>query len=232
MASRTWSAVPHQENLLRVARLFALFVGVGYLGYLLLLSGDIAGLAPRMASWWTPTMVILVFGPGLALGIVAARRHAAGTRWLAATAALTFLVAVATWPMAWDGSQGSQLAGVWLAAFHGLASLAAVVAWPAWIAVVHMVVGCVGVQLINFALRTDVPASMLVPEILFAIMFCSLFVGGAVMAFRTGRLLDETTDETHADAAEAAAQRAFGGTRANRRADPRQRAVDPVGGRA
>ncbi len=49
---------------------------------------------------------------------------------------------------------------------------------------------------------------MLVPDITFAIMFCTLFVGGAAMALRTGRLLDTTTESTRAAAASAAAQRA------------------------
>ncbi len=69
-------------------------------------------------------------------------------------------------------------------------------------------IGCTGVQLINLVARDGAQSGMLVPEIAFAIMFCTLFVGGAAMALRTGRVLDATTDETYAAAADAAAQRA------------------------
>ncbi|GAA3949287.1 sensor histidine kinase [Gordonia caeni] len=202
------AASPRHENLVRISRMFALFTGVGYLGYLLLLAAGILSLSSIMASWWTPTMVAVVFGPGLLLGAVS--RHGDGRlmRGVATTAALSFFVAVVTWPFAWNGTRIEQFQAVWFSAFPGLASLAAVVAWPAWLVFVHMVVGCVSVQLINFVARGDVEPMMLLPEILFAIMFCIIFVGGAVMALRTGRLLDETTDETHATAATAAAQEA------------------------
>lgn len=76
------------------------------------------------------------------------------------------------------------------------------------VAFVHLVIGCTGVQTINLVARDGAQVGMLILEIAFAIMFCTLFVGGAAMALRTGRLLDATTDETYAAAADAAAQRA------------------------
>ncbi|WP_092808330.1 hypothetical protein [Rhodococcus globerulus] len=66
---------------------------------------------------------------------------------------------------------------------------------------------CTAVQTINLVAREGAQAAMLIPEIAFAIMFCTLFVGGAAMALRTGRPPDATTDETYATA-DAAAQRA------------------------
>src|SRR5699024_6798083 len=58
------------------------------------------------------------------------------------------------------------------------------------------------------AARGDFGAGLLIPQIAFAIMFCSIFVGGAAMALRTGRVLDATTAQTHAAAAAAATQAA------------------------
>lgn len=206
----SFSTAPARPSLDRVTRLFALFVGVGYVGYLALLSGQIIAYVPHVAQWWTPTMAGIVFIPGLALGLVTRLPDARAMKVLGAAAAVTFLVAVATWPWAWNGTTVPQNEGVWLAAFPGLASLAAVVAWPAWLAVAHMVIGCVSVQVVNFYARGADDPGALMPEILFAIMFCSVFVGGAVMALRTGRILDETTQATHENAAAAAAQQARG----------------------
>ncbi len=188
--------------------MFALFVGVGYLGYLVLLAAPIMSLAPRMAAWWTPVMVVVVFAPGLALLAVSHRVGIPRLRAICAVAALSFFVAVVTWPLAWDGSHIDQVQAVWFSAFPGLASLAAVIAWPAGAVFAHLVLACVSVQLVNFVARGDVHPMMLAPEILFAIMYCLIFVGGTVMALRTGRLLDETTEGTHASAASAAAQQA------------------------
>lgn len=196
------------ENLERVTRLFGTFVGVGYFGYLLILFGSIISEASRMADWWTPTMVVVVFVPGMLL-VPAARWGSLRTmQMVAATAAATYVLGPLTWVVAWNGTHVPPSQSVWLAAFPGLAAMAAVLVWPVWVAVVYMVLGCVAVQVISFTVRTGVGAEMLVPEIAFAVMFCSIFLGGAVMALRTGRLLDETTETTYADAAAAAAQAA------------------------
>lgn len=196
------------ENLDRVRRMFALFVGVGYLGYLLLLGEPITALASRMAPWWTPVMVAVVFVPGLSLLVLSHRVSIGSLRVVCGTAALSFFVAVVTWPLAWDGSHIKQTQAIWFSAFPGLASLAGVIAWPAWAVFVHLVTACISVQWVNFVARGDVAPTMLAPEILFAIMYCLIFVGAAVMALRTGRLLDETTEDTHASAAAAAARQA------------------------
>lgn len=197
-----------RENTDRILRMFARFVGVGYVGYLALLLPAITASAPRLQPWWTPAAVVTVFGSGIAIGLVSFRRDTRAIRAVAGVAALAFLLAAFTWPLAWIGPPFPAADAVWLAAFPGLASIAAVIAWPTAIAFGHLVVGCVTVQLINAGVREDVPAGMLLPEIAFAIMFCTLFVGGAAMALRTGRILDATTEQTHGSAAAAAANRA------------------------
>lgn len=196
------------QNTDRITRMFAKFVSVGYLVYLVILSPSITLMAPRMDSWWTPVVVAMVFGSGLLPGVLAFRADLRLVRRAAAAAALLFVAAAASWPSAWNGPDLPTQDGVWLAAFPGLASLAAAVAWPASLAFTHLVAACVSVQLISTVARDGARLAMLLPEILFAIMFCTLFVGGAVMALRTGRLLDATTEEARAAAADAAAERA------------------------
>lgn len=201
-------ALRDDANFERILRMFARFASVGYVAYLVLLLPEIIRLEPLMASWWTPVMVGAVFVPGFLLGAVSFLRDSRLTRVLAAIAAVTFMIATLSWRTAWDGTPMSGDQGVWLAAFPGLAAIAAVVAWRAWLAFAYMVVACVSVQLVNFVVRGSRDAYLLLPDILFAVMFCSLFVGGSIVALRTGRLLDESTEEAHATAAATAAQRA------------------------
>lgn len=192
----------------RISRMFARFISVGYLAYLVILSPSITLVASRMDWWWTPVVVVMVFGSGLLPGALSFSADIRLVRRAAAVAAVLFLAAVALWPAAWNGTGLPAHEGVWLAVIPGLAGLAAAIAWPAPMAFMHLVIACVGVQVINNVARDGARLQMLVPDTLFAIMYSTLFVGGAVMALRTGRLLDATTEEAHAAAADAAAERA------------------------
>lgn len=197
-----------QHNYNRILRMFALFGAVGYVIYPLLLLPALGSQAAIMSTWWTPVMGVAVFGPGLLLLTALFVRDVAVLRAIAGAAAIGYLIAVATALPCWDGSAIANDDALWLAGFPGLASIAAVLAWPAWAGFGYMIVACVGVQLVNFTMRDGAEPAMLGPDMAFAIMFCSLFVGGAMMALRTGRILDATTAVTHTSAAEAAAQQA------------------------
>ncbi|WP_043809183.1 ATP-binding protein [Rhodococcus triatomae] len=197
-----------RENTDRILRMFARFITVGYVAYLAFLLPSIAAMAPRLDPWWTPTAVVAVFGSGIVIGLMSFLRDTRAIRVAAGVAAATFLLVAMSWPLAWIGPPVPGGEGVWLAGFPGLASIAAVIAWPTTVAFGHLVVGCVTVQLINYGVRADLASTMLVSEIAFAIVFCTLFVGGAAMAMRTGRILDSTTEQTHAAAATAAARHA------------------------
>ncbi|MFT3660675.1 MAG: ATP-binding protein [Gordonia sp. (in: high G+C Gram-positive bacteria)] len=189
--------------------MFARFTAVGYVAYFLILFPEFVAVSSMMASWWTPVTVITIFAPGMLLGVASSLRSTASIPVVGALSAATFMVGVVTWYPAWDGtSVAVDGRGVWLAAFPGLPAIAAVLAWPAWAAFAYMAVACIGCQWINYLVRGGVEPEMLVPEMLFAIMFCSLFVGGSVMALRTGRILDASTEEAHETAASAAAQQA------------------------
>ncbi|MGW0173602.1 sensor histidine kinase [Rhodococcus sp. NPDC003322] len=192
----------------RILRTFALFTSAGYLFYLLLLLPSIIGQADRLESWWTPMAAVAVFGSGFAFGLSYLASDTRTLRIAGGVAATVFLVAVATGLWTWNGPSLTDGQGVWLSAFPGVASLAAVVAWPPAFAFGHMVVACIGVQVFNSIARDPHMTSPLLPDIAFSIMFCTLFVGAAVMALRTGRILDSTLADTHAAAAAAAASHA------------------------
>ncbi|MFE3289502.1 sensor histidine kinase [Rhodococcus sp. NPDC059234] len=192
----------------RILRVFARFTSVGYLFYLLLLLPSILGQAELLDWWWTPLATAAVFGSGLAFGAATAAADTRVLRTAGGVAAIAYLAVIVAWPLAWNGPPMMNGQGVWLSTFPGVASLAAVAAWRPAVAFGYMVIACAGAQLMNSVARDPAMTSPVIPDIAFAIMYCTLFVGAAVMALHTGRLLDETTAATHRAAASAAAQRA------------------------
>ncbi|MFF0815277.1 sensor histidine kinase [Rhodococcus sp. NPDC003318] len=204
----TTAVAGHREATDRILRIFAVFTSAGYLFYLLLLAPSIVTQADHFDMWWTPTAVVAVFGSGLVLGVSSLLRDTRAVGIAGAAAAVAFLVAIPTGLLAWNGPPLTNGLGVWLSTFPGLASLAAVAAWRPILVFVHMVVACTGVQIFNHVVRDPDVTNPLVPDIAFSIMFCTLFVGAAVMALRTGRVLDSTLEATHSAAAAAAASHA------------------------
>ncbi|AHH20211.1 putative two-component system sensor kinase [Nocardia nova SH22a] len=187
----------------RITRLFARFISSGYLFYLALMAPSIAGEAAVLASWWTVSAVTAVYGPPIVLGVVSFHRDLRWTRRAAAASALGFIIAALTWPLAWNGEL--LRADAWISTIPGLAGLAAAVVWrPAW-TLAALICAVVPVQLINHFCRAPGHNGVLVPDLMFAMSFCLLYVCAALMAMRTGRLLDATRAEAHEAAAAAAA---------------------------
>lgn len=191
----------------RIMRSFAAFTGAGFLFYLVLLLPSIFSQADHFPPWWTPLAALAVFGTGLGFGLSALLGDLKYLRFASIATAVTYLAALVT--ALWTVQDAALLdpQGVWLTTFPGVASLAAA-AWRPVLAFAHMIVACSGAQLLNQAARVPTLNGPLVPEIAFSIMFCTLFVGAAVMALRTGRILDATLEGTHTAAAAAAASRA------------------------
>ncbi len=192
-----------------ILRLFGRFIGAGYVCYLILLAPPAIAEATTMsASWWTPLAVVATFGSGLALG---ASTFHADTRWVKRTAsanAVLYVVVILLWWPAWNGDHVTDFT-LWISNFPpGVASLAAAAAWRPAAAVVHLFVVATLAQLTNHIIRTSPTTHLLVPDLAFAWTFCAVFVAAAVMALRTGRVLDATIATTHAAAAGAAAAEA------------------------
>ncbi|MFC4604036.1 sensor histidine kinase [Rhodococcus kronopolitis] len=192
----------------RILRLFTRLIGGGYLLYLALLLPSITSQAHLTDRWWTPTAAVAVFGSGLSLMAVSFLPDIRILRVACGTAALAYLLALAAWPLAWNGATPANGTAIWLLLFPGLAGLAALAAWGPACAFAHVVIAYTGVHLVNSAALSRGVAILLVPNIAFPAMFAMLFVGAGAMALRTGRMLDATTDATHAAAAAAAAQHA------------------------
>lgn len=192
----------------RILRAFAVFTSLGYLFYLLLLLPAIIGQAGHFTPWWTPLAAVAVFGTGFAFGLSTLLPDTRSLRIGGAVAAGTYLAALAAALAEWRGPLLEDPQGVWLTTFPGVASLAVVAALRPLLAFGYMAVACTGAQILNHLARDPAVANPLLPDLTFAIMFCTLFVAAAVMALRTGRILDATVESTHAAAAAAAASHA------------------------
>ncbi|MGW5517702.1 sensor histidine kinase [Nocardia africana] len=187
----------------RITRLFARFLSSGYVAYLFLMAATIISQADDLALWWTALAVGIIYGPPVAMGLLSFHPD---LRWVRATAAVTalgFVVAAVLWPLAWNGEL--LRADAWISTIPGLAGLSAALVWPAGRTVAVLLAAVVPVQLVNHFCRAPGHNGRLVPDLMFAISFCLLFVAAGLMAMRTGRILDATRTEAHEAAAAAAA---------------------------
>lgn len=190
----------------RLARMFARFVSVGYVLYLVVLSPQIVEQSAWMPAWWTPTMVGVVWVPAVALGAVTFGADRWTARW-AGCSALCFLITPVSWLLIDPGAVavGAPTGAVpWVALIAGLPALAATLVWSTRYVVVYLVAVCALCQLVAHSSRGWNGSTILVLDTLFSIGFCSVFVGGAVMAIRTGRQLDRATVTARRHAAAAA----------------------------
>ncbi|ORM37149.1 ATP-binding protein [Williamsia sp. 1135] len=192
----------------RILQLFSLFVGGGYLFYLVLVVGNIGQSLDVMATWWTVTALVLIFGTGLAMGAFALRSSSASLRRTAAITAIGYVIALALWPLAWDGGLIASERGMWFSQFSGLPAIVAAAAWrPRW-AFVYLAAVTVVVQLINHEVRAPEFNGPVLPEIAWSFAFCMIPFAASVMGIRTAGILDATRESAYAAAAQAAATQA------------------------
>lgn len=192
------------RSLDRLVRMFARFVSTGYIVYFILLLPELRRTAYLTSSWWVWFCVVAVFGSGVLFGIVSFSKRIALIRYAGSLAASTYLVAALTWWLAWDDTL-FDAGGNYLSAFPGLATLAAASVWPPIPVFAHLVTVLISVQASNYVLREPFMNNHLVADILFGIMFCTIFVAATLAALRTARVLDATISRTQADAASSAA---------------------------
>lgn len=189
----------------KIRRLFGRFIGAGYAFYLASLFSSILDAATFSAGWWTALAATSIFGSGLALGVAT---FLSSTRWvssLAAVNAIAFVVAAALWFVAWNGHNADGDYALWFAIIPGMAGLSAAVAWRPVLAYAILVVAVGLATMANHVVRVTPTEYTLVPDLAFAVTFCAVFVAGAVMAMKSGRMLDDSVATTHRAAAAAAA---------------------------
>lgn len=188
----------------RLLRTIARFVAAGYLIYFVVLLPDFVRTSYVTESWWTPVTLTAVFGSGFSMGLASLARDTVWIRITGRVATFAFLAAALMWWTAWD-SDVVDLNGMPLASFPGLAGLAAAAALPAWLAFAQMGVAILSVQLSINILRGPLLDGPLFADIVFALLFCSIFVAATLGVVRTARILDATIETTHRQAAAEAA---------------------------
>lgn len=199
-----------------IVRLVARFIGAGYVAYFAVALPEMWREATVVSGWWTPTAIVVVFGPGVAL---LAATFGTGTRYVrvfAVAAVAGYVVAAAGWLVAWTGEGLTGTRGTWLVTFSGLVGLCAALVWrPVWVCAVQAA-ATAGSSVIN-QLPLQTPQDLWVrvsTETVWALGFSGVFVAGVMMAVRTAGELDATREEVGRDAASAAARVARDGERA------------------
>lgn len=193
-----------RRSLERLVKMFARFVGTGYVAYFLILLPEIRRTAFLTPTWWNWFCVIAVFGTGLLFGLSSFSGSIRAIRMAGSIAAVTYLLCVLGWWLAWDQTL-FDVQGLYLSTFPGLASLAAASVWTPVLVFVHMAVGVIAAQSINYVLREPFVTTPLFADIVFGMMFCTIFVAATLAALRTARILDATITRTQAQAARSAA---------------------------
>ncbi|MET8426865.1 ATP-binding protein [Nocardia sp. NPDC004860] len=157
--------------------------------------------AMSLQSWWTPFAIIIVFVPPLSLLAAAIRVNLRILRYAAEATAGGYLVAIATWPLAWTGPLLPDTP--WMTIFPGLAALAVALVWrPVWSIGYLFIV--ITIAMLISQTRTPETNSPLALDFLFGFTFSLIYVAAVSMAVQTGRKLDETRAESEAAAATAA----------------------------
>ncbi|GAB90067.1 sensor histidine kinase [Gordonia rhizosphera] len=191
-----------QSAAVRIERLFSIFVGAGYFAYLAILGPQIVAQSSATAAWWNLVAPLTVFIPPAVLLIAALARRRTLARYASRTCAVAFVVVALGWLPAWNG--GTIHDQLWFSVIPGLAALAAAITLPRRATLTLMAAAIVTAQLANALCRPDDYAGNLTAEIMFAVAFILPYTGAALMAMRTGRLLDDTRAAAYAGAAAAA----------------------------
>lgn len=199
----------------RIRLTLSRFVGGGFVAYFLVCLPEMAGDTPIVAAWWTPAAVVLAFAPGWALLAATWSRHWERVREaLSVGSAVGYLVAVALWFVAWDGTTVDTERATWMVVFPGVASMALVVSsWP-WTSLLHLVIATPAALYSNALGRAErFGHSYALTEVLWSMSFTVVFLVGGIMAVRTGAVLDATRRRARQVAGVAAGRRARERTR-------------------
>lgn len=195
-----------EPNLDHVRRIGARFLGLGFIGYPIVSPTNIVMSGSITASWWIPLSIVMSVVPGLALFLASFRD---GTRWLAPLSIclwICYLVTVALWFVAWDGTTivGADDVGQWMIAFCGMPAMVLMLVDPRLSAaglVTCSLLGHMSQQVGRFGQLTR----NLGFEEIWSIAFTAVFLAVVLVAIRTARSLDETQEVTYHRAAVAAA---------------------------
>ncbi len=199
----------------RILRRMSVFIAVGYAAYAAESIAPIFEASSVMATWWTATAAVLIFGTGLAMAPMAWRADLTRLRVAAFAAAAGYAIALGLWWFGWNGERLDAIGGIWFSNFPGLAAAAMALACRARIAIGYLLLVVAGALTISHQVRSPERNSPLIPDVAWAFAFSLVFVAATSMARRTAQILDST----RRDAYRAAAQ----GADAQARADERNR---------
>ncbi|GAB92580.1 sensor histidine kinase [Gordonia rhizosphera] len=192
----------------RILQQFSLFVAIGYVAYGLMCIPFIIESLPVMNTWWTVSALLLIFGPGIAMGPLAVRADIRRLRMMAGATAIGYALAVGLWWFGWNGGLIYGGPGIWFTQFPGLAAVAAALAVRPLYAFFYLAVVILASTVCGHAIRPDWLNNNPVADYAWAFAFSMIFVAAAVMTTRTAGILDATRARALETTAEAAAAEA------------------------
>ncbi|GAC56438.1 putative two-component histidine kinase [Gordonia hirsuta DSM 44140 = NBRC 16056] len=177
----------------RIATVMARFIGVGFAAYFLITIPALGQPPGLVAPWFTPIAVVLAFGPGFTLLVVAS--VSTGQRYLQPlvySCAAGYLLAGLLWFAAWSGEPVADVRVSWLSTFAGLPAMA-VALYRLRAALVTLVLCSALNAAITAAGRTDdVVDTTVISEAAWTVLFTVSFVVVTALVVRMGGILDRT----------------------------------------
>ena len=101
----------------RILRRMSVFIAVGYAAYAAESIAPIFEASSVMATWWTATAAVLIFGTGLAMAPMAWRADLTRLRVAAFAAAAGYAIALGLWWFGWNGERLDAIGGIWFSNF-------------------------------------------------------------------------------------------------------------------
>ena len=207
LSTRSAARVPGDAER-RIVRQFAIFTSAGYVAYGLLCLNNIAKSFTYMSTWWAIGGPVLVFGSGIAIGVVAALGKRELIKPTIVVAVAAYVIVALLVPLAWKNGIYSDERGLWFSQFPGVVGVAIGGAWPRARALMYLAVLTTIATLTSRVVRPDDLVVPLGPDLAFAFAYCLPFTAAVIIGVRTSRLLDETRAQTFHLAARAAGARA------------------------
>jgi len=186
-------------------RQFCRYLGVAFILSFFVFLGAIVESAQVVPLWWTVAVVLAVHGAAVVMFAASFRRaDVACVRWSGRVVVVGYGLAVATWPLVWNGGVIDANYGMWFTQFNGFAAVTAAVVWRVRWSLPYLIFVLVSVQFVNDAVHAPTYMTNVATDIAWSVCLCAIPYAIAVAALRSGRVLDATRAQSAQAVADAA----------------------------
>ncbi len=200
----------NHEAQLRVVRTIAIVLGICTAAFIALSLPKLIPQAPYLSPVWSVLAITATFGPPPVIALLARRTPLALLRRLVGGYAVTFLVVVATFPIAMVVYPMPPGLSPWPLGITTLGSVAAALAWRGWIAWIYGAVNAALIVVVRHYASAGDNLEIALQDGMHAFVFAGGFVAVTLVSVASARALDRAA----AAARDAAAEAAFAASRA------------------